>query len=802
MDTAAQYRVVFNGDVRKGFEQDKVRQTLARQLGLNEAQAEQLFRGDKKHTLKRTASEEEARHYIMLLARFGAVASIEPHSGEEPDEPDVDQPQKKSHAPRTEAKQPAVRRHHRPLPKYSPLPRNGLFRARLYLAATVETLFTLVYALLLLAVLAGTFYYSLFTLWASAVIDHPILALAVQFLCFPLGIIVLVLLAKPLLSLRRPHNRGISIPAGQEPDLHMFIEDLCQRMALPLPREIRLNNDVAINMHHYRGPLGFWRGETVLTLGVPLLAAMNASQLAALIVQAILSARGPQSPRLSFLVVAGNRWLHRAVYGEDALDLALKRWLAQGRLSPALVAPLQAAFAASRKLMTLRLIISRMLERRLVHRLIAEADKRAFALAGSEGFSHMLEQQRLLQFSAGEVVPGLEQQWREEGKLPDDLVQAILQQARSYPATIHEQLRLRQEAEKASSGDIIPSDAQRIKSLSKQHLVPGYDCLSPANTLLRYFAKLAHAMTVRYYHKRLNIPVTPDKLIHPQVKGSAEYELGRVVNDFFNDMPLLQLPLKLGLLLQGKADAADARHQLDEAIRQCDNGRTRAGHEYRHCLEAEERLLDSSLRETMIRADLWRELGEEKPRKGELEAFHKLCRDNEDEYEEALVKMRPYLKPYANRLTAAIALLKFESPVDEAEKLFREANFLIGVYDRIETVLPQLRSLRLHTALLQLLLSYRSGRKQPRLHDRIQEQAADIRQQLTGIRVALKDVANPYPAPRGGKKLMNYLLLESYTEETPTGDFDRGNDVVERLSLMQTRILARLIGIAQQAERL
>lgn len=798
MDTAVQYRVVFDGHVRKGFEQEKVRQALARQLQLSPEQTDKLFSGEQKHTLKRTDSEKEAKRYIMLLAKFGAVASVEPVMQAATAEPEVDKPAPKKVTEKA-AKPRPKRRKHRPLPKYSPAPRNALFGLRLYSAVVLESLFTLLYIGLLLALLAGTFYYSLFTLWAAGVVDHPILALLLQLICFPLGVVALALLAKPLLSLRREHNRGILIPEAQEPDLHMFIDDLCQRLGVATPAEIRLSNDVAISLHHQRGPLGFWRGETVLTLGVPLVAAMKTSQLAALVAQAMLSFRSPLAPRAGFLVMAGNRWLHRAVHGEDALDLGLTRWMEQGRLSNELVGPLRALFAFSRRLMALRLVISRVLERRVVHRLLAEADKRAFALAGSEGFSHMLEQQRLLQFAATEEIPALRQQWYDEGRLPDDLVQAIILRARNYPANTHEQLRLQQEQVKADAGDIIPSDGQRIKSLSKQHTIPGYDCLSPALTLLRHFAKLAHTMTVRFYHKRLNIPVTPDKLVRAVIKGSVDYELNRTLNDYFDGMPLLQLPLKLGLLMQGKADAAEARQQLKKSAQQIAENKGRATQEYRHCIEAEEQLLDSSIRETMLRAELWSELGEAKPRKGELDEFLKLCRDNEDAYEEALVKMRPYLKAYANRLTAAIALLKDGG--DDAARLLREASFLIGVYDRIETVLPQLRALKLHTALLQLLLSYRSGRKQPKLNDRIAEQAADIRQHLTGIRVALKDVANPYPAPRGGKQLMNYLLLESYTEETPTGDFDRGNDVVERLTLMQKRILARLIAIAREVEK-
>lgn len=798
MDTATQYRVVFSGHIRNGFDRDTVRQTLAKQLKLADNQAQLLFDGQNKHTLTRTDTEEEAKRYVMLLAKLGAIASVEQDTEEAAE---VEQPAAKPEkAKKAKKKTKKARKPGSPV-KYSPFPRNALFKPALILAVAIESLFAVIYGLVLLALLAGAFYYSLFTLWATHLAGNPLLALAIQVLCFPLAIALLLLFAKPLLSLRPRRYRGVLIPAEQEPDLHMFVEDVCQRAEVSVPVEIRLNNDVAINTRHYRGVMGFLRGELVLTIGVPLMASMNTSQLAALIVQSILCYRSRHNPRMSFLVMAANGWLQRALYEDDPLDRGLRHGLERGRFSPGMVNGLEKLFGVSRKLMVPRILVSRMFERRVLQRIVADADKLAFALAGSEGFNHMLEHRRLLEHGRDEMMQMLQQQWQEKGELPDDMVQQLLLHVRSYPVTVHEQLLHAQEQYKAETGDIVPSDAQRIKSLSKQHRTPGYDCLSPANTLLRYFSKLTRTMTLRYYHNRMHIPVTPDKLVRQIVKGSMEYELNELIDNFFNRLVYLTLPLKLGLLLQGKLDEQQSRDEWQKAVKQCKTDYSRARAEFNACIEAEEALLGTSMKEAMLHAELWRKIDEGKPRKGELEEFHQLCRDREDEFEETLLKLRQYLKPYANRLASALAMLRFNSAVTDAEQLTREVNFLIGVYDRIETVLPQLRSLKLHTELLETLLSYRSGQKQPKLNDRIDEQAADIRQLLTSIRVALKDIANPYPARRGGKQLMNYLLMESYTEETPTGDVDRGKDVVLRLGLMQKRILGRLISIAMEVEK-
>lgn len=777
MDTSEQYHVVFSGRIRDGFERPTVMQTLAGKLRLNAAQAQRLFAGDRKHVLKRTSSEEEAWRYVTLLARLGAVAAIEPGAGG---------------GSSAEGLQTAPRENDTKLSNYSPAKLKFLARPLLYLAGAFEGLFTLAYAALLLGVATGTFYYSLFTYWAASIVPQPLLALVFQILCFFLGLIALVLLAKPLLSVPHLRHQGIVLPPGQEPDLNMFVEDLCERHNLPLPREIHLNNDIAVRFRHYRGPVGFLKGESILTIGAPLLAATTTSQLAALIAQAAFLFRPSIAPRAAFLVLSSNQWLHQAAYGEDFIDRMLQRW------DSAPTRMLIKAFDFSRTLMRKRLAISRVLEKRLVHRLVADADKQALALAGSKAFGQMMGQQLQLHHATTALVPKLQQQWNETGKLPEDLIPLILRQARAYPASVHRQLYRQQEQEKTKSADIIPSHAQRLRSLQGQSVMAELENLAPANTLLRYFSKLARTMTLRFYHNRMKLTVSPDKLIHIIPKDSTEFRVNKSIDSFFNRLWSPQVPLQLSALLQDLQSAEDARAQWRKAaaLLKQDHGQAQAV--YRQFRENEKQVLDDTIREQMYRAEMWRELGEKKPRKDELEEFHQECRDNEHAYDESLHKLRQHTKPYALRLAAALAMLKFAPYYSNAGAIFKEAERLIGIYGRIESTLAQRHELKQHTAILQLLLN-NPRRKKQNIQDLIEENSSDIRQKLITIRASLKGIDNPYPTQRGGKKVMDYLLLEAYTDDSPEGDYDRGNDVVHKLEFLQKRILAQLIAIAQKA---
>jgi hypothetical protein len=781
MDTATQYNVVFNGAIREGFERRQVALTLAQKLHLDGNKVRLLFDGAD-HTLKRTTTREDAQKVVEKLAQMGAVARIE--------------------APAAAAAQPAPTAAPPPqavdeaLAPFSPLTSEALFKPLLYLAVGAEVIFSALYLFVLLTL--G--YFTFFTLWASSISEYPLLLLVVQLLSVPLLTVVLLLLAKPLLSLRSRPYHGILVHEEQEPDLYMFVEDVCERLGVPAPTEIRLNNDVALIVHH-RGLVGFWRNEYVLTLGVPLLASLKTNQLAALLTREMLCFHPRPAPRAGFLLMATNRWLHVALHREDAFDLGLKNWLEHGRLSASTVEKLQQLFAFTRRLMRPRQVISQILGRRLVHHIVAMADDEAFAMAGREGLSQAMEQQRLIAHAAEDLIPKLQKQWDEKGVLPDDMVQLTLLRARQFPVTIHAQLRQQQEQNKAAVHDIIPADTQRINRLGAELSQPGYACVSPALTLVRYFSKLATTMTVRYYHNRLNLPITPNKLIHPLVKGSAEDQLQSALNSYFNGVLHLMQPLNLQTLTDNLKDKDAARKQWREAMQRIKADHAQAKHDFAHNTTAEKQLADNSMREALYRAELWHKMGERKMNKGDFEAFLQQCRDMEGEYEQTLKKVTLHQQFYAQRLAAALVMLQPPEEEEDSDHRYMEIVMLLTVYSRIEAVLPSLRELKLFTSMLHILLSYLNGDRASSLKDRVDEEAADIRQLVASIKLALKDVPNPFPAQRGGKELMKYLLLEAFKEETPEGDFDRGNDIVNRLALVQKKILARLIEIAAEAEQ-
>ena len=108
MDATPSYHVIFNGQLRAGFEAPQVKQALAERMKLSSEKVERLFSG-KPQVIKRTASAAEAKKLVALLASLGAIARIHSEKG-------AGGGKKQAEA----VAKPAER-----LPRFSPYPRGG-----------------------------------------------------------------------------------------------------------------------------------------------------------------------------------------------------------------------------------------------------------------------------------------------------------------------------------------------------------------------------------------------------------------------------------------------------------------------------------------------------------------------------------------------------------------------------------------------------------------------------------------------------------------------------------------------------
>ncbi len=138
--------------------------------------------------------------------------------------------------------------------------------------------------------------------------------------------------------------------------------------------------------------------------------------------------------------------------------------------------------------------------------------------------------------------------------------------------------------------------------------------------------------------------------------------------------------------------------------------------------------------------------------------------------------------------------------LDGANELREEVQRLLATLELIENLQTQLRELKMQTLLLETLLSLKGSGRQGKLDDRIEQQSADVQHLTRAIGFALKNAAYPFTDGKA-KQLMKYVLKNALAEESPLGNFDRGNDTVEMLAQVQRRALVRLTTITEQLEK-
>lgn len=775
MEATSGYQVTFNGQLRHGFEPAQVRQALSEKLKLTEKQLAALFGGEPQ-VLKQTESADDAKKWVSLLAKLGIIAYIQ-----KPDE-DVQNTNKPSIT----------------LPRFSPLRKGPKLIAALVVAASAEITFILLYVALLLSFSVGLIYSNLFTTWGESVTGVSSLGLLLQALAMVAGIIVLFLLAKPFWAFNPKHYQGIAVTAKQEPLLHAFVADVCERINAPMPHQIRITNNTSIELNYLGGLSGFVRNRCVLTIGAPVVALCDASQLAALIAQSLKLLHSKSlSPHAAWLLRICDSWLQRAIYGTDRIDRYLVSLRQAGGIRSAFVAALQRLIILSRHILGWRLQLSRRLNHCLMHRLVADADKVSLVFTGSEGFQQLMKQQRLLTFASQNTLPELMKQWRKAGELPDDLIHTLALHCQNYPDGTLQKLRQEQEKMIAATRDPIPADSQRLRRVSRVEVSAAYDDHRKANELFHNFPKLSRAMTLRLYYNRFAIPVSPQHLTSSAPTSEPQKQQQQQLDAIFNGFYIDLIPLKLGHRMRMAGNYNEALSLRDKALGATGNSHSQLV--YKRCRENELALLDVTTQKLLYDSGLWKQWELPAENKAGVLRIQQSCLKQEKLLAENIGLLAQQLKPHVERLGAALALLNTAEAahISNTQSLQEEVHTLLEVLERIEQIHEPLRSLRLHTSLLNILLNH-TDKRNAKLQQHIQQQSNEIKQLLTGLGASLKTTPKPFGG--GHTSLMDFAIGDALTDDSHEGNYDRAQDVVEKIIHINRHILARLCAIALHVE--
>lgn len=128
-----------------------------------------------------------------------------------------------------------------------------------------------------------------------------------------LGIVTWIFSLRPLLPKSRATKVAVQAKPGTQPRLFDLVETLCWHLKMPPPQEIWLDSTVTVRSSLRRGFVGMATGEVVLHIGLPVVAALNARELAGLLARELGYCSGGIGATFGNLVREINAWFYRAL---------------------------------------------------------------------------------------------------------------------------------------------------------------------------------------------------------------------------------------------------------------------------------------------------------------------------------------------------------------------------------------------------------------------------------------------------------------------------------------------------------
>lgn len=504
------FRLMLTGRALPGFTPESIRQGLQERLKLAPAQAAAL-QPPATRVIKSQLTRAEAERWLALLKQVGLEVRVErlavepaPSAAPAPAPPSAPAP-----APAVTQSAVAAPVAPDPLLALQALARDGLKRSPpgggYLLQLLLVTLCCLLIPALYTALLVGL---ALALGWYLSHIHHYLgglhnvwLLLAIYGIPALSGGILLLFMARPLFFGGQREAPPLALDLAREPQLRQVIEQLCQAIGLRPPLAVHLCNEVNASVHFAGGWRGFFSGDKVLTIGMPLVAGTSVQQLVGVLAHEFGHFAQRLGMRCSFLINRVNAWLESRAYAHDPWDDRLQGWLDDEDTWDLLrwagwVA--QYGIAMARWLLRGCFALSFRLSRALSRQMEFDADRYETLIAGSAAFRQSALRLRALAQAQAEVDRQNAHTWRERRLLRDIPEATALKVARLDAQTLQ---RLEQSLEEDSTRywDTHPADLERIRH-SEELKAPGHlHDPRPASGLFADFAGHCQRVTQDYY---------------------------------------------------------------------------------------------------------------------------------------------------------------------------------------------------------------------------------------------------------------------------------------------------------------
>ncbi len=140
-----------------------------------------------------------------------------------------------------------------------------------------------------------------------------------------MGFIFTLFLAKPLFATYSQQS-DLLLDRTKYKRFYRLIELLADRMNVPAPANIYVNNEVNASVAPEKGLASLLKGNLIITVGLPLLAGMDSRQFLGVIAHEFGHFTQRNAMFASHIVNHVNAWMWQCAFGEDNWDRRLNKW--------------------------------------------------------------------------------------------------------------------------------------------------------------------------------------------------------------------------------------------------------------------------------------------------------------------------------------------------------------------------------------------------------------------------------------------------------------------------------------------
>jgi hypothetical protein len=303
----------------------------------------------------------------------------------------------------------------------------------------------------------------------------------------------LIGLIKPLIEPQRRGEAVFPVELAKEDTLREFTTKLCQQIDAPLPKTIQLECSTRMAAE---------KGGSVVTFGLPAIAAMSVDQFACVMANLLSLHRPKAGCRVVNAMRGINYWLWRTVYGKGRFDRWLSRVAERRHLHLAkLLLPLMLMRLPAQIVLFIPMFIANTIAQSAVRAAEFDADKAASRLVGRKTFAAVIERLEQIDYSWDGVLADLNF-LNTEGRLPDSLPQQVFLRMQDMSSELWSVLRETVKAPEEKPFDSKPLAPDRLEAVQNEPNDGVLRCPLAASRLFSDYEGLSQRITADFYSSR------------------------------------------------------------------------------------------------------------------------------------------------------------------------------------------------------------------------------------------------------------------------------------------------------------